>query len=204
MAQNLLQHFEGHASQLVVVEVKVLPSTPAGLSQTARRVLEEPNAGGSSETSEAWAFESLKLMLNATLVATEMEIGYLHDVFPKLCGEQGRTDFAVALPTREVVGVSVTRAFAFKRLFQEEDARYVLEKKLGRILSSTHGCVGRFQWKRQILFVWARSFYDAWQLRKVFEEKSLDAKKADTLVVVAVCPAAHLFEKHRTSDLEVR
>mmetsp|Transcript_845 Transcript_845/g.1632 ORF Transcript_845/g.1632 Transcript_845/m.1632 type:complete len:308 (-) Transcript_845:34-957(-) len=195
MAAALLQHF-GKGPQcphLTVLEVTFLPSTPTGLSRHARRVLEEPNAGGSSEASEAWAYEALKLLLNVTLVATEMEINYLHDIFPRLCGAQGRTDFAVQLPcTGEVVGVSVTRAFAYKRVFEEADAKYVLNKKLDRILSSTTGCTGRWRWSRQILFIWARSYSDAVILRQVFDDMSSD-KKADTLVVVAVCPAAHLF-----------
>jgi len=180
----------------MVAEVQFLPATPSGLSCLGRRVFEEPNAGGSSEASEAWAYEALKLMLQAKLVATEMEIRYLHDAFPKLCGSQGRTDFAVEMPCGEVVGVSVTRAFAYRRVFEEADARYLLNKKLGRILSSTHGCVGQWRWNRQILFVWARSLREAQILRQVFEtDSSLAAKKSDTIVVVAVCPAGHLFGK---------
>ncbi|CAE8705994.1 unnamed protein product, partial [Polarella glacialis] len=57
MARRLTRHFEGAVAfrsppAMMFVEVACLPATPGGLSRGARRVLEEPNAGGSSETSE--------------------------------------------------------------------------------------------------------------------------------------------------------
>jgi len=202
MVTRLFLHFDcpnstEKSSYFMILEAPLLPATPMGLSMPARRVLEEPNAGGSSEMSEAWAYEALKLMLQAKLVATEMELQYLHHAFPRLCGGQGRTDFAVKMPhSGEIVGVSVTRAFAFRRSFEVEDAQYLLHKKLGRIQTSTSGCVGRWRWSRQILFIWARSYMDAQTLREVFDgDLTLAAKKSDTLVVVAICPAAHLFKK---------
>jgi len=201
MVTRLFMHFDRPnntlSSYFMILEAPLLPATPMGLSVPARRVLEEPNAGGSSETSEAWAYEALKLMLQAKLVATEMELQYLHHTFPRLCGGQGRTDFAVQMPhSGEIVGVSVTRAFAFRRSFEVEDAQYLLHKKLGKIQTSTSGCVGRWRWSRQILFIWARSYMDAQTLREVFDgDLTLAAKKSDTLVVVAISPAAHLFKK---------
>lgn len=101
-ARRLARHFErpnaGRSPPaLVTLEVPHLPMPPAGLSRSGRRLLEEPNAGGSSELSEAWAFEALRVTLRARLVATEMELSYMGDAFPALCGSEGRTDFAVQL-----------------------------------------------------------------------------------------------------------
>lgn len=92
----------------------------------------------------------------------------------------------------------MTRAFAFRRQFEAADARHLLCRKLGRVLTSTRSCVGPWRWARQVLFIWARSMLDAQVLRAVFEEGAgpLNARKGDTLVVVAVCPAANLFGKN--------
>lgn len=113
-----------------------------------------------------------------------------------LCGKQGRTDFAMELPsTREIVGVSVTRAFAFRRVFEAEDATRLLQKKLGKVVSSTLGCVGPCSWTRQVLFIWARSLLDAQTLSQAFDQEDLAGAQATTLVVVAVSSAPHLFKK---------
>jgi len=200
-ARRFANHFEqqGSGHEFITLEVTQLPVTPCGLSHSGRRLFDQPNAGGSSESSEAWAFDVLRMILGARLVATEMELRYLSDDFPLLCGTQGRTDFAVELPQgSEVVGVSVTRAFAFHRSFLAEDARKLLRRKLTRILTSTLGCVGPLRWARQILFIWTRSALDAQVLRAVFDEDDEIAStlKADALVIVAVCPVGHLYRKH--------
>ena len=69
------------------------------------RLLETPNAGGSSEISEAFALETLVRCEGGDLVATEAEIEYE----PM---ESSKTDFLIDIGGVRI-GVSVVRAFTF-------------------------------------------------------------------------------------------
>ena len=115
------------------------------LSEGGRRVLTTPNAGGTSEKSEALSFEILSALLKVRLAATEMEIDY----FPH--GSK-KTDYAVEGPDGQLFGVSVTRANNYCRCrgkdFGAADARHLLHKKLDGIIRSTAN-VNSHKWERQ-------------------------------------------------------
>jgi len=150
------------------------------LCDGSRKILTVPNAGGTSEVSEALSFEFLSFVFRAKLVQTEMELKY----WPQGCKI---TDYSVVVPTvhGEVkLGVSVTRALKFKGTFTEEDATHLLKKKLDGVNVSTR-CVVSDRWERQILFCWCKEDYIAELVGKVWEK--LDAEyKSNTLVVLAV------------------
>ena len=97
----------------------------ARLHPETQRMLDEPNAGGHSEQSEALSFEILQAFLDARDLRTEMEVQYnlahtsIVDFVCTLCGF--------------TVGVSVTRAMKYKpgpEAFDEADATRLLRKKL--------------------------------------------------------------------------
>jgi len=68
----------------------------------AKKILDEPNAGGSSELSEAWAMQFLHDQLGARGVVSEMEVSYWSEHWK-------RCDFITTIHDL-AVAVSVTRA----------------------------------------------------------------------------------------------
>ena len=106
------------------------------LNTGSQRVMDTPNAGGSSVWSEAISFEVLSFMCSAALHKTEMEIEYMPG--SKI------TDYSVKVLGRDL-GVSVTRAMKFSKkddtTFTEEDAHKLLSKKLRGVNESTKGVV---------------------------------------------------------------
>jgi len=118
------------------------------LSDGARRCIDTPNAGGTSEWSEAISFELLNWLYGAQLLRTEMEIEYR-------CGSK-ITDYSIMLNGQHL-GVSVTRAMAFQKVFDLAEARRLLEKKLNGVIASTRGVIKQHRWSRQILHIIAEN-----------------------------------------------
>ena len=145
------------------------------LSHGALRCLTTPNAGGTSEWSEAISFEILRFAYGATLLRTEMEIEYR--------GASKITDFAVMINGAHL-GVSVTRAMSFGRdIFDFEEAVRLLTKKLEGVVASTRGVIKSHRWKRQILHVLCEDYHNQDLLLDAYE--TLDASlKADTMVLI--------------------
>lgn len=150
------------------------------LTEDAVRLLESPNAGGSSEISEAFALEVLVRCEGANLIATENEIMYA----PM---ESKKTDFLVEMMGGERIGVSVVRAFMFPlgADYTVERAQEVIGDKLDDILESSENVTEEFEWDKQILAVLApddmplASVMSAWMS---FSEE----RRADTIVYVIV------------------
>jgi len=116
------------------------------LSRDAIKLVDVPNAGGSSEVSEMLSFEVLMKTFQARLLKTEMEVDY----FP-----QGGsiTDYVCEIFGTKL-GVSVTRAMKFRGgTFDEEDARHLLTKKLNGVIRSSANSLEN--WNKQILHVWS-------------------------------------------------
>ena len=149
------------------------------LSEGAMRVLTTPNAGGTSEKSEAISFEVLRTLLRVRLTATEMEIHY----FPY--GSK-KTDYAVTGPDGQVFGVSVTRANNYRRghLFDTKCARHLLRKKLDGIIWSTAN-VNSHKWERQILHIIAPDRRIARLLRRQYRKLNKDVR-ANSIVLVTI------------------
>lgn len=126
------------------LEIQTSDHTKICLSDGARRCIDTPNAGGTSEWSEAISFELLHWLCGARLLRTEMEIEYR-------CGSK-ITDYSIMLNGQHL-GVSVTRAMSFQKAFDLAEATRLLEKKLNGVIASTRGVIKQHRWSRQILHI---------------------------------------------------
>lgn len=156
------------------------------LSGGAREILEEGTAGGSSEYSEAFAFEVLARCEAATLLWSETEVEYLPP-------DSKKTDF-VAEIDGERIGVSVTRAVGFPRdaPYPTERAQALLTDKFADILSSSANVVDNQAWRKQILHVIAYEQRHADALLEA--ENSVPSEvRADTILWITVSDGEDAF-----------
>jgi len=150
------------------------------VSNSAKRILFEENAGGCSEFSEAFSFELLRQCFGAKLLKTEMDIRYWSSHWKK-------TDYLVTMQGVKI-GVSVTRAMKFRGIFTEKDATKLLRKKLNGVNESTVGVFGRDAWQRQILHIWTTDEYIEEILHKTYLKMLLSEPElvSNTVVIVTV------------------
>lgn len=146
------------------------------LSVGGRRILETPNAGGTSVWSEVMSFEIMAMLFNAKLMRTEMELEY----WPP---NSKITDFSISF-NNETIGVSVTRAMKFKGEFTTEDAKHLLHKKLFGVVCSSQNIIKEHSWKKQILHVWTEHQYIADILSQVYQNDISTEMKSNTLVII--------------------
>ncbi|NVB41050.1 hypothetical protein G6O69_24635 [Pseudenhygromyxa sp. WMMC2535] len=149
------------------------------LSEGAQTILTNPNAGGSSTVSEAFAYEFLDRCADATLLKIETEIEYLPE-------DSKKTDFLIGLDAYQV-GVSVTRAVGYppEDPYPESQAAGLIEDKLDDILISSANVVEADAWIKQILVVMAYADMHATLIADAWA--ALDAEtKADTVVYVVI------------------
>ncbi|KAG0326550.1 hypothetical protein BG004_002935 [Podila humilis] len=173
-------------------------SIPRGLrfddmdwSEDSLRMLNTPNAGGSSLLSEVLSCEMLNQCLGATLAKTEMEIKYLFAYQPI-------TDYTITLPnlsSRMHIGVSVTRAFAFKGRYTRVDCRKLLIKKLRGILASTRNVIDE-RFLKQILHVWVPNGKVARTVQATYKTLPLEVTR-NTVVIISVVNAPWVFSNRR-------
>eukprot|EP01118_Nematostelium_gracile_P019333 TRINITY_DN8933_c0_g1_i1.p1 TRINITY_DN8933_c0_g1~~TRINITY_DN8933_c0_g1_i1.p1 ORF type:complete len:242 (-),score=68.28 TRINITY_DN8933_c0_g1_i1:41-766(-) len=161
------------------------------LSQDAKRIIDEPNAGGNSLYSEVLSVEFLKRTFGGKLIKTEMELQY----YPY---GGSITDFSYEI-SGHVVGVSVTRAMSFKTLYTEENARVLLEKKLNGIIVSSRNVIPKNQWKKQILHVWAQNQLVVETLLTVFHEMSFEIRSNTILMITLAQNADWIFSGAKQS-----
>ncbi|KAG0353242.1 hypothetical protein BG005_007458 [Podila minutissima] len=155
------------------------------------RMLNTPNAGGSSLLSEVLSCEMLNRCLGATLAKTEMEIKYLFAYQPI-------TDYTVCLPnlsSRMHVGVSVTRAFAFKGAYRRGHCRKLLHKKLRGILASTKNVIDE-RFFKQILHVWVPNGKVARTVQATYKTLPIEVTR-NTVVIISVVNAPWVFSNRR-------
>lgn len=155
--------------------------TPGGV-----HLIETPNAGGSSEMSELFAFEQLARCEGATLVKTETEITYTNTGGKK-------TDILVEIDGHKV-GVSVTRAFAFPigTPYSEQQATTLLTRKLDDIQLSSANVTAADAWEKQILAYQAIDDQAAQTVLAVWNGLGASTK-ADTILLVTVTNGDDLF-----------
>lgn len=148
------------------------------LTAGAQEMLADGTAGGSSELSEAFAFEVLARCEGASLLKTETEIRY------ERAGSI--TDILVMMGS-ERIGVSVTRAFVFppSEPYTVAIATELLEDKLAGILESSMNVDPRDAWTKQILAVVAYGTMHAESIATAWA--GIDpGLRADTIVYVIV------------------
>lgn len=155
--------------------------TPGGV-----HLIETPNAGGSSEMSELFAFEQLARCEGATLVKTETEITYTNTGGKK-------TDILVEIDGH-TIGVSVTRAFAFPigTPYSEQQATTLLTRKLDDIQLSSANVTAADAWEKQILAYQAIDDQAAQTVLAVWNGLGASTK-ADTILLVTVTNGDDLF-----------
>jgi len=146
------------------------------LTEGGVRLLETPNAGGSSALSEAFAYEQLARCELASLLKTETEVVY--DT------EGAITDLLAEIDGHKI-GVSVTRAFAYPpgTPYSIEAATDLLERKLAGVQEATANVSAQDRWRKQVLA------YMSWDDQST---ASLDAAwamvdpalKGDTILVI--------------------
>lgn len=156
-------------------------------SKDALRILNEPNAGGTSENSEAMSMEVLGRVFGARLCHTEMTLRYWPEGSKK-------TDYSVSLPDGQVMAVSVTRAADYRGpgTFTEESASYLLRKKLQGVIESNRNVIKEMRWKKQILHVWVPSQRIAKMLQRAYR-RLRSSVKANTIVLVTLICDAEFF-----------
>lgn len=155
------------------------------LTEFGQEVIDDGNAGGSSLLSEVFAMEVLARCELATLLATETEIRYT---------TEGKiTDLLVEIDGRKI-GVSVVRAVGFPKddPYTVEQARTILERKLGDILESSANVAPEDAWQKQILHVLAYAEGHVESLEAAWEAIPA-ATRANTIVFVTVTNGDDLF-----------
>lgn len=160
-------------------------------SDDALRMLNLPNAGGSSLLSEVLSCEMLYRCLGARLAKTEMEIKYFFAYQPM-------TDYTISLPglaSGYHVGVSVTRAFAYKGAYRRSECRKLLKKKLSGIKASTKNVMDERLFK-QILHVWVPNGKVARTVQATYRTLPVDLT-SNSVVVISVVNAAWVFNNRR-------
>jgi hypothetical protein len=155
------------------------------LTEGGRRLAEVPNAGGSSQLSEVFAFEQLARCELATLVKTETEI--IYDQTGKI------TDFEVLVDGHKV-GVSVTRAmtYPFGSTYTLDMANTLIERKLSDILLSSANVSAQDRWDKQILSILAWDDQAADTMAQAWMMQSASVQ-ADTIVVISSTGGEDLF-----------
>jgi len=157
----------------------------AKLTEGGREILRDGNAGGSSILSEVFAFEMLARCDGAVLLKTETEV--IYDVAAKI------TDMVVVIDGKKV-GANPTRAvgFPFDAPYTVEQAKKILEKKLGDIKSSSETVSADDRWVKQILTVFAWSDEHIAPVETAWNATD-PVLRADTLVIVTVTDGDDLF-----------
>lgn len=172
-------------STVICVNVHVPSLVGIQYSPGARRVLQVPNMnGGSSVLSEAFSVELLGRMLGSEMIKTETELLY-HSAGPIM-------DYACRVIHNDAtLGVSVTRAVAYKRPYKREDAIRLLTKKLHGIRISTENVVNT-KFDRKILHVLAMSGKDASVVLRQCKRLS-EQLKSNVLILVTTVNEQHIF-----------
>lgn len=127
------------------VPPKQLKRLGSVVRQSAKPIYDEPNAGGSSEQSEAVSFAMLRVLFGAQLVATEMQVNYWKP--SKII------DYVVSVDNK-VLGVSVTRAYRFEGRFERCDASELLTKKLLGLFLARRAVCDAHAWDIGVLHIW--------------------------------------------------
>ncbi|KAK9765161.1 hypothetical protein K7432_006738 [Basidiobolus ranarum] len=198
--KRLLSGLTAHGkSDLILTYLDTLqqPFENFNLSEGSRRIRDLPNAGGNSMFSEVLSYELLyRLLPDLNLFATEMEVRY----FPR---GGPMTDYLVSLNASHqnqglhpTIGVSVTRAFAFRRQFTKSDALRILRKKLLGVIKSTRTVIG-CELKKQLLHIWAPTGSVARLVRRIFWGLE-DEVRSNTFVIVTVVNSDWVFTSGST------
>ena len=110
--------------------------------------MDMPNAGGSSNISEALSMERMAAVYKAKKFVPEMEVCYWI--------ESSMCDYLMTMENGENVGVSVTRAikYPYENEITLEDARFILQKKLYKLMVARNAISEEQSFYESILHIW--------------------------------------------------
>lgn len=167
------------------------------MCEEARRVLDSPNAGGSSELSEAFSMQILHDHFGAHTIQTEMEIKYWSDHWK-------RCDFVTKV-RNEFVAVSVTRVatppmnrkklgHSPKIVFNREMAIHLLDKKLYGLVVARAGFMDEGYY-RSWLHILCQTDEEVDILRSAYDELTPELQSDIEVIVTQVTgdDAKYLF-----------
>lgn len=155
--------------------------------------MEIPNAGGSSDVSEAISMQYMHNKLGATAFIPEMDVPYWIEY--KMC------DYLMML-RGEWIGVSVTRAVPYPfetGEFTPSKARELLERKLYGLIVAREAIMEEYGFSRSILHVWCynskiASLIESAHDSIVKEEVEQGQDTYDHVhVVCTVCPYEYIY-----------
>ncbi|CAO3678846.1 unnamed protein product [Umbelopsis ramanniana] len=189
MYGHLSHHREAPAFFLHNVDMQ-LEFNYVQLGRDARRMLDTPNAGGTSILSEVMSMELMQRLLGAKMSKTEMELAYSTSHTPI-------TDYSCILPAMngqpaKRIAVSVTRAMAYQRKFRTADAKRLLTKKLRGVFYSNQTLANE-PIERQILHIWTPSGAAANIVRKLWYKMPRELL-CNTIVLVSIVNSHWIFD----------
>jgi hypothetical protein len=158
-------------------------------ADVAQRSMSIPNAGGSSNISEALSMEYMRRRFDAVDFVPEMEVVYWCDAC--LC------DFLMILPG-ENVGVSVTRAvsYPFDAEYTMEHARELLNRKLYKLMVARNAISEEQSFYRSVLHVWCYTEQVASCIRRAhgeMVEADADRTYDSVHVICTVCDRMYIY-----------
>jgi len=177
-----------------------LPQGPSGphmqLSEGGAKLLNTPNAGGNSVTSEVVSFELIRRLAGCKLAKTEMDIAY---DFPD---HSKKTDYVVSMSDERLVAISVTRAMRHPgKTYDYEDAARLMTKKLLCVYFSNRNVLRRDRWAQQVLHIITDDNRKARLLRKAFKKVDPELKQGVVVLVTVTKNARFLYVKDRYMTL---
>lgn len=177
----------------------------------SKKIISEPNAGGSSVVSEALSVEYLCRRIGARDIVPEMEIQYFYSNCKKIdyIATIGTTNAGKGIGTTNAgsgidikkhpkrVGISVTRAMGYPtpQTFTVEDATRLCYKKLFGLVVARAGVSKKFRYSCSILHVLCQNRAIAQLMRVAFDEliredryRSKDMQiTGDITIILTVC-----------------
>lgn len=174
------------------------------LSVTAARSLDQKNAGGKSEVSEALSINYFEKLIDAKDIILEMEVEYWIDY--------SMVDYICSVGENRI-GVSVTRAMGHSKqpgikkiilneaMFSDEDAENLLKRKLYGLIVSRNSVMEKHSFFRSVLHVWCQSQRIADLLRSKFESYDLNDFgldiKGSVILLLTVCNNENIYYNTR-------
>jgi hypothetical protein len=161
------------------------------VSDGARRILTEPNAGGNSYVSEILSAEYMVVRFNAYNFKTEMEIVYIDAHWKKV-------DYLCMIFDQQI-GVSVTRAmgYPYEYLFTYESAVYLLNKKLNGLIVARAGLTEGYHYNKSILHVWCQSLRIALLVDEVFKTMR-NIYMEDVIIITTITDVRYIYRDDKS------
>lgn len=189
---NRIRRFGGY---LCTIDLCLLPPfDKIDLAETPKRSLTIPNAGGSSEISEALSMQYMHDRFGANEFIPEKEVDYWIEY--KMC------DYIMVVNGVNV-GVSVTRAvsYPFTNEFSYVQAASLLNKKLNGLIIARNAVNERHQFFMSILHIWCHTALAAQNLRKAYDymiNHDTDKVYNNIYIICTICPVMYIYTNHLT------